>query len=131
MSSPTSPVAEPLPAGSKPKLTVVRGQRPGASFGVKEGVTQFGRSGDDPVDVDLDVQERPGQVFAARQHARIYFEDSILTIEDSGTANGTYVNRVKIAPNQRYPLKAEDLIQIGTVQFQVKVKVKKATGVAK
>jgi len=128
VSSPPTP--EPLPEGSKPKLTVTRGQRPGASFGVREGITQLGRGGEG-VDVDFDVQERPGQVFAAPVHAKIYFENNVLTIEDPGTSYGTYVNRVRIPDNTRHPLKAEDVIQVGTVQLQVKVKIKKATGVAK
>jgi pSer/pThr/pTyr-binding forkhead associated (FHA) protein len=130
MSSP-SPAPEPLAPGSKVKLSVVRGQRVGAAYPVKEGENILGRTGDKPVDVNFDDQERPGQVFAANHHAIIRFENNCLTIQDTGTTNGTYVNRGKVPFDRPMPLKAEDVVQVGTVQFQVKVKIKKATGVAK
>jgi pSer/pThr/pTyr-binding forkhead associated (FHA) protein len=79
----------------------------------------------------MDDQERAGQIFAANRHAVITFEGANLTIEDTGTANGTYVNRVKLAPNAKQSLKPEDVVQIGTVQLQVKVKEKKRTGTQK
>jgi pSer/pThr/pTyr-binding forkhead associated (FHA) protein len=129
VSSPPAP--EPLPPGSKPKLSVVRGRRPGKTYGILEGQTFVGRPGDEPVEVDLDEQEKEGQVFAANRHACIYFENGLMTIEDPGTSYGTFVNRVKIPPNQRHPLKADDVIQIGSVQMKVTVKVKKGTGVQK
>jgi predicted component of type VI protein secretion system len=130
------PVSSPstIPAGSQVKLSVVRGQRVGAAYPVKEGKTILGRAAageQQPVDVELDDQERPGQMFAANHHAVITFENSSLTVEDTGTANGTYVNRVKLPPNSPLPLKPEDVVQVGTVQLQVKVKEKKRTGVQK
>lgn len=106
------------------KLIVVRGQQNGTEYPVKQGKTVLGRgaAGDkQPVDVDMDQQERPGQVFAANHHAIITYEANALTVEDTGTANGTYVNRVKLAPSTKQPLKADDVVQIGTVQLKVKV----------
>jgi predicted component of type VI protein secretion system len=123
-----------IPDGSQVKLSVVRGQRVGAAYPVKEGKTVLGRAaaGEQlPVDVDMDDQERPGQIFAANQHAVLTLEKNNLTVEDSGTANGTYVNRVKLPPNSPQPLKPDDVVQIGTVQLQVKVKEKKRTGTQK
>lgn len=130
MSSPASTI----PPGSKVKLTVVRGQRVGAAYPVNEGQTILGRgaAGEQlPVDVEMDDQERDGQIFAANQHAIIRFENNALTVEDTGTANGTFVNRGKLPPNTKTPLKPEDIVQVGTVQLQVKVKEKKNTGVQK
>lgn len=129
VSSPSTPA--PLPPGSKPKLSVVRGRRPGKTYGILEGQTFIGRAGAEPVDIDLDEQEKEGQVFAANRHACIVFENGLITVEDPGTSYGTFINRVKIPPNQRYPLKADDVIQIGSVQLKVTVKVKKGTGVQK
>lgn len=130
MSSPASTI----PPGSNVKLTVVRGQRLGAAYPVNEGKTVIGRGAageQELVDVEMDDQERPGQTFAANQHAIIVFENGTLTVEDTGTANGTFVNRVKLAPNTKTPLKPEDIVQVGTVQLQVKVKEKKKTGAQK
>lgn len=126
MSSPSEPA--PLPAGVKPKLNVVRGERPGKTYPINEGQTHIGRAGPEPVDIDLDEQERAGQVYAANRHACIYFENNCLAIEDPGTSYGTYLNREKLPPNKRHPLKADDLVQIGTVHFKVVVKAKRKTG---
>jgi len=123
-----------IPEGSQVKLSVVRGQRVGAAYPVKEGKTILGRAAageQQPVDVDMDDQERPGQIFAANHHAIITFENNSLTVADNGTANGTYVNRVKLAGTSPQPLKPDDIVQIGTVQLQVKVKEKKRTGTQK
>jgi pSer/pThr/pTyr-binding forkhead associated (FHA) protein len=103
------------------KLVVVRGQQNGAEYPLKEGANVLGRAaaGDQPVDVELDQQERPGQVWAANQHAIITVANGGLTVEDTGTAYGTYVNRVKIQPNTPQPLQPNDVVQVGTVQLKV------------
>ncbi|MCS6849588.1 MAG: FHA domain-containing protein [Gemmataceae bacterium] len=123
--------AAPVPEGAKCKLAVIRGMRVGKTYGINPGQTFLGRTGEEPVDVNMDEQERPGQVFAANRHACIYFENHSLAIEDLGTSFGTFVNRVKLPPNQRHPLKADDIIQIGSVQLKVQVKAKQRTGVQK
>lgn len=46
----------------------------------------------------------------SRQHARVRSEQGCLTIEDMGSANGTYVNGYRI---QLQRLSASDIIQIG------------------
>jgi pSer/pThr/pTyr-binding forkhead associated (FHA) protein len=120
------PVSSPstIPAGAQVQLSVVRGQQLGATYPVKQGKTVVGRAAageKQPVDVELDEQERPGQVFAANHHAILTFENNNLTVEDTGTANGTYINRVKIQPNSPQPLKPGDVVQVGTVQLQVQV----------
>ena len=128
MSSPSGPAA--LPPGSKAKLTVVKGKRAGKTYGVKEGgVTYIGGAGKFPVDVNLDEQDRPGVL--ANRHALVYYEKGMLSIADTKTPNGTFVNKVRLQPGKRYALKGDDLIQVGNVTLQVKVIIKKRTGVQK
>ncbi|MBY0526601.1 MAG: FHA domain-containing protein [Gemmataceae bacterium] len=127
----SSPSPEPLPEGSLAKLSVVRGQRVGAAYPIKEGSTMIGREGGDAVDVNLDELERAELPVAAPQHACVRLENNCLTVEDLKTEHGTYVNRTRLAWSTPYPIKADDIIQIGTVQFRVAVKVKKKTGAAK
>jgi pSer/pThr/pTyr-binding forkhead associated (FHA) protein len=113
-----------IPAGAALNLNVVRGQNPGTTYPIKQGKTILGRAAAAeqlPVDVDMDNLERPGQIFAANHHAIITFANGNLTVEDTGTANGTYLNRAKLPPNSPQPLKPDDVVQIGTVKLQVKV----------
>src|SRR5262249_19180259 len=68
MSSPA-----PLPPGAKAKLKVLKAHtRAGKTYGVKEGgITFIGRAGPQPVDLNLDEHEKPGNVFAQNRHANV------------------------------------------------------------
>lgn len=125
----SSPTAGALPPESKVKLSVVKGVRAGKTYALKEGVNYLGRKGNFPVDVDLTEQEK--QAFIANRHAVIYFQNNTLAIADPGSPIGTYVNRVKIPAGKKYPLKGDDMVQLGNVALQVKVILKKKTGVQK
>src|SRR5262249_25087338 len=109
------------PPGAQPKLVVLRGLKINAEYPLYEGHNFIGRADEKPVDIDLDDQESPDRVWAPRQHALITFEDGQLFIEDLNSSNGTYVNRSRVCPGQRRPLRVGDLIQIGTVHLKVKV----------
>jgi pSer/pThr/pTyr-binding forkhead associated (FHA) protein len=69
---------------------------------------------------DIEDQEPPDRIWSSRQHALITCENASLRIEDLNSANGTYVNRNRVLPGQQLELKANDVIQIGTVQLQVR-----------
>jgi FHA domain len=111
----------PLPAGSQPRLVVLRGQKRNVEYPVYEGLNFIGRADDKPVDIDLEDQEPPDRVWCSRQHACISFEADVLAIEDLNSANGTYVNRARIYPGQRRTLVPGDIVQIGNVQLKVVV----------
>ena len=104
---------------SNPRLYVVRGQKPKVEFPILGGLNFVGRADDKPVDIDLEDQENPERVWASRQHAVIEFEDNKITIEDLNSSNGTFLNRNKIYPGQKMPLKANDMVQIGNIQMKV------------
>lgn len=104
---------------ANPRLYVVRGQKPKVEFPILGGLNFVGRADDKPVDIDLEDQENPERVWASRQHAVIEFEDNKITIEDLNSSNGTFLNRNKIYPGQKMPLKANDMVQIGNIQMKV------------
>jgi hypothetical protein len=110
-----------LPAGAQPKLVVLRGLKINTEFPLYEGHNFIGRADEKPVDIDLEDQEPPDRIWSSRQHAVITYEDGRLIIEDLNSANGTFVNRSRIHPGQKRPIKVNDIIQIGTVQLKVKV----------
>lgn len=108
------------PGGAKARLVVVRGLKPGVEFQLFDGRNFIGRADQKPVEVDIEDQEPPDRIWSSRQHALITCEKGSLIIEDLSSANGTYVNRNRVPPGQKLDLKANDVIQIGTVQLQVR-----------
>jgi predicted component of type VI protein secretion system len=122
--------ATPLPDGSKVKLAVVTGLRVGKSYALKEGATYIGRMGPQPVDVDLSEQENPGVSVQVNRFALVWNDKNGLGIADTGRGV-TSVNGVRIASGKRFPLKADDSVQIGKTVLQVKVILKKRTAAQK
>jgi hypothetical protein len=111
------PAAE--PTSVKARLLVVRGAKPDTEYDIYEGRNILGRADQKPVDIDLQFQESPERIWSSRQHAVITCENGSLVIEDLNSSNGTYVNRNRVLPGQKQALKADDIIQIGEVQFKV------------
>jgi hypothetical protein len=121
----------PLPEGSKVKLQVVKGTRPGKSYALKEGgVTYVGRKGPTAVDVDLTEQENPGVEVKINRFALIWNDKNGLGIADTGRGV-TKVNGNRIASGKRVALTGEDTIQFGKTVLQVKIILKKRTAAQK
>ena len=55
----------------------------------------------------------------SRRHARLLLKGVDLLIEDLHSANGTWVNDVRLAANQPYPLKHGDLIRLGRLRMRI------------
>ena len=127
MSAPNAIVS---PENSKIKLSVTKGLRVGKSYALKEGVTYLGRKGPHAVDVDLTEQENPAASVAVNRFALIWFDKNGLGIADTGR-RVTRINGALIATGKRFPLQAEDTLQFGKTVLQVKIIVKKRTGVQK
>jgi hypothetical protein len=113
--------AGPLPPGSQPRLQVLRGQKRNVEYPIYEGLNYIGRADEKPVDIDLEEQEPPDRIWCSRQHAVITFEGGVVSLEDLNSANGTYVNRVRVYPGQAKPLAVNDIVQIGNVQMKLVV----------
>ena len=108
-----------LAPDAQPRLVVLRGLKRNVEYPIYEGHNFVGRADEKPVDIDLDDQEPPDRVWSSRQHALVTFEEGKLSVEDLNSANGTFVNRVRIYPGQKRDLAVGDVLQIGTVQMKL------------
>jgi len=116
--APAAPAAA-LPPDAQPRLIVLRGLKRNVEYPIYEGHNFIGRADEKPVDIDLDDQEPPDRVWASRQHALVTFEQGKVVVEDLNSANGTFVNRVRIYPGQKREMGVGDVLQIGTVQMKL------------
>lgn len=108
-----------VPADAKPKLRVVRGRKVSVEYSIKAGPNYIGRRDDSPIEIDLEDQEPAERIWTSRKHAVIHFGDGLLEIEDLNSLNGTFVNRMRVAPGERRQLKVNDVVQVGTIQLRV------------
>jgi hypothetical protein len=119
------PTLREMPAAETPsataKLVVIRGTKLNVEFPLYEGPNCLGRTAERPADIDLSGLESTDQVWSSRQHAVVYCEGDLLSLEDLNSLNGTFVNRARLQAGKRYLLKNGDVIQIGTVQLKVVV----------
>jgi hypothetical protein len=117
---PPAPRVSSLAPEARPKLIVVVGQRKNAEYPLYDGDNFIGRSDETPADIDLGDQEPTDKIYASRQHACVSYENGKMFVRDLGSANGTYLNRQKLTPNEKKPLKNGDYIQTGGVMFMVR-----------
>ncbi len=115
----------------KVKLSVVKGLRVGKTYSLKEGTTYIGRMGPTAVDVDLTEQENPGIPVKVNRFALVWFNKTGLSFADTGTRIGTLLNGTRIPSGKKFPLKADDTLQWGKTQLQVKLVKKQRTAVQK
>ena len=97
----------------------IGGLRPSAEYTLYAGANVIGRGDDRPVDIDLRDQEPLDRIWASRHHAVVTLTADELLVEDLNSTNGTYVNRHRVEPGSKRPLKTDDIIQIGTTQLKV------------
>lgn len=57
----------------------------------------------------------------SRSHCRINRVGEKYTITDLQSANGTYVNKMKLLPNQPHPINNGDVIRLANSDFQVRI----------
>lgn len=92
------------------------------TFGVKKAVLVSESGGELPIAPGVCVVGREGDVHieeptVSRRHAEFNFVDGRLTLKDLGSANGTYVNGVKI--EQETEMKHGDAVQFGGYKMRV------------
>jgi serine/threonine protein kinase len=105
---------------SPPRLIVLRGLKLHVEYVLHEGTNLIGRdAGASTLDVDLEDQEPDGSVLSSRRHALITWKEGRLSVTDLHSANGTYVNRVRVVPGDDCPLEDLDQLQVGSVVLQV------------
>src|SRR5690554_154823 len=89
-------------------LVVEHGPRAGMTFVLNPGVTTVGRHPESDIFLD--------DVTVSRHHCRFIVDGGTLTVEDSGSTNGTYVNEARVDSAQ---LRAADEVLIGRFHFIV------------
>jgi diguanylate cyclase (GGDEF)-like protein len=87
---------------SRPCILVMAGAGIGSVHRLRSGETFIGRSQSAGLRITEDG--------VSRRHARIFFDRGRVTIEDLGSANGTFVNGIRV---DRIPLSDGDRIRIG------------------
>ncbi|MBU6428347.1 MAG: FHA domain-containing protein [Cyanobacteria bacterium REEB65] len=90
------------------------------SLPLRDGVLAIGRPGGEP---DIDLSGFPDAAIVSRRHARLTICGGVAAIEDVGSANGTYLNNVRLANPQ--PLREGDCLSFGQgrkVAFSVRYK---------
>lgn len=110
----------PMQTGGSARLLVVRGGTDGREFPITEDEALIGRwdpeCGSYP-QVDLSDEDTEAKI--SRKHARILRQNGEYFLEDLGSRNGTYLNRVlKLTPHHPEPLKDGDEIIIGKLFFK-------------
>ena len=58
---------------------------------------------------------RPG---VSRRHSRLIFKNDGWMLEDLGSTNGTYINGVKITPNQPKSVINGDKLRFGKIELE-------------
>jgi pSer/pThr/pTyr-binding forkhead associated (FHA) protein len=91
------------------KLTVEKGARKKQEIRLKSEDTIIGRR----AGCDLRVPSAS----VSRRHCRLSFHDDCLVVEDLQSANGTYLNGVRIKDTQ--PVRPGDRLEVGPVTFLV------------
>lgn len=89
-------------------LVVEQGPRSGMTFVLNPGVTTVGRHPDSDIFLD--------DVTVSRHHCRFVVDGGKLTVEDSGSTNGTYVNDSRVDSAE---LGAADEVLVGRFHFLV------------
>jgi pSer/pThr/pTyr-binding forkhead associated (FHA) protein len=68
---------------------------------------------------DIDLGPYGGsQAGVSRRHNRLLHQADGWFVEDLGSANGTFVNGVRVAPQRRVALKKGDVIRCGQIELK-------------
>jgi hypothetical protein len=89
-------------------LVVQRGPRTGMTYVLPAGNTTVGRHPESDIFLN--------DVTVSRQHCRFVISDDGLSVEDSGSTNGTYVNDARV---DKADLAAGDEVVVGRFHFVV------------
>lgn len=85
----------------------------GKIFNIEKPEVRIGAEGDN----DLQLS---GDEFVSSYHAKVRFDGGLLLIEDSGSTNGTFLNRIRLEPGQSRSLRIGDQIKVGESILEVR-----------
>jgi pSer/pThr/pTyr-binding forkhead associated (FHA) protein len=101
----------PADNGSGPRLIAVEGPHSGQVFPLTLMDAGIGREPTQDIPLASDTT-------ASRRHARISYQDGAWLLRDEGSANGTWVNGVRVQEQSLFP---GDVIRIGHTQMRFEV----------
>jgi pSer/pThr/pTyr-binding forkhead associated (FHA) protein len=108
-SNKTAAMAAPPQKERAPALLVGEG----IEHPLRLGVSTFGRRAENDV--------RITDPYVSGQHGQIEVTEEGIFLTDLGSSNGTVVNEAKLVPNIRTTITPEDVIRLGSLEFQVRV----------
>jgi pSer/pThr/pTyr-binding forkhead associated (FHA) protein len=85
----------------------------GHEYPLKAGTNSFGRREGNDV--------RITDPYVSGHHGQIEVTEQGIFLTDVGSSNGTVVNEAKLVPNMRTTITPEDVIRLGSLEFQVRV----------
>ena len=88
----------------------------GRELPLRAGVNSFGRKADNDVCMP--------DPYVSGRHGQIEVTDQGIFFTDLGSTNGTMLNDAKLVPNMRTLVTPEDVIRLGSMEFQIRVNVK-------
>jgi len=115
-----APRVSSLAPGDRPRLVIVKGMKTNVEYPIYDGENVIGRADDLPVEIDLRDLEKFEKTYTSRQHACVIWEDGAMFVKDLNSANGTFLNKERLDPEVKRPLRNGDYIQTGGVLFQVR-----------
>lgn len=98
------------PQVERPAATLV-GE--GREIPLKKGTNTFGRKAENDVQVP--------DAYVSGRHGVIEIADDGIYLTDVGSSNGTMLNDAKLSPNMRTAITPEDVIRLGSLEFQVRL----------
>lgn len=111
----------PTPSGARPMKLIV--ENLGLEIDVpfnQESVLLGREDPDNHVFPDIDTSTFGGNLEGvSRKHARIILKGNQYFVEDLNSMNNTYVNKIKVAANQLFPLNHEDILALGRLTLRV------------
>lgn len=103
----------------KARLVVIRGAKVNMMYPLYDGKNLIGRADQQPVDIDLEIQESSDRIWSSRQHAIIWVESDTFAVEDLKSSNGTFLNEKRVSAGKKVPARMGDVIQIGEVHLKI------------
>ena len=82
----------------------------GREFAVEQPAIGVGRASDNELVVD--------DISISRRHARLSFEAGLMTVEDLGSANGSFIGSQRLAPNSPTAVPVGEVARLGDIEFR-------------
>ena len=97
-------------------LTIINGKNKGQFFTFNTSqLCTIGRADDCNISIDNSS--------ISRYHCQLNINPPMIIIQDLGSSFGTFINGNEIGANVEYSLKAGDVVSIGNINLEVKIKV--------